>query len=75
MYQNNKIVYIIYYNDYQKVIMSNEINDNDNKSVEAYIGLESEMDEGGPSICVEFPISLKVFFIAYALSLSEKKNI
>lgn len=55
--------------------MSNEINDNDNKSVEAYIGLESEMDEGGPSICVEFPISLKVFFIAYALSLSEKKNI
>lgn len=55
--------------------MSNEINDSDNKSVEAYIGLESDVDEEGPSICVEFPISLKVFFIAYALSLSEKGDI
>jgi len=54
--------------------MSSEVNDSANESIEAYIGLESEPEEGGPSICIEFDISLKVFIIAYALSLCEKEN-
>lgn len=54
--------------------MASGENDSGNRQIEAYIGLESEDEECGASICVEFDISIKVFIIAYALSLCEKEN-
>lgn len=46
-----------------------------NEEIETYIGIEaSPSDDSCPSICVEFNISLKVFAIAYALSIIEKKS-
>ncbi|MFA6942129.1 MAG: hypothetical protein WCQ54_14325 [Clostridiaceae bacterium] len=54
--------------------MSSEVDSSSNQSIETYIGIESEPEEGGPSICVEFDISLNIFLIAYALSLCEKEN-
>ncbi|MDV3429464.1 MAG: hypothetical protein LIR50_20975 [Bacillota bacterium] len=54
--------------------MSSEVSDSANESIQTYIGIESEPEEGGPSICVEFDISLNIFIIAYALSLCEKQN-
>lgn len=41
--------------------MSSDVNNSANESIEAYIGLENEPEEGGPTICVEFHISIKVY--------------
>jgi len=54
--------------------MSSEDDNSVNQSIQTYIGIENEPEEGGPSICVEFDISLNIFIIAYALSLCEKEN-
>ncbi|MDD5016784.1 MAG: hypothetical protein PHO15_01640 [Eubacteriales bacterium] len=37
----------------------------------AYIGISNDPDEEAPTVCVEFPISLRIFCIAFALSRLE----
>ena len=38
----------------------------------AYIGIGNEAAEGQPTVCLEFPVSIKIFAFALLISLLEK---
>lgn len=48
-------------------------NNNNNSNIQTYLEIECEQSEEGPSFCIEFPISCRVFIIALALAGLEKK--
>lgn len=43
------------------------------ENIEFYVEIQYEIEDNGADICIEIPISIKVFFIALILAEAEKR--
>lgn len=56
------------------LILDNDSQFEENVSLMTYVGIQNQPEGDQPQVSVQFPVSLRVFCIAFALSKLECKN-